>query len=55
MTNDAETKSKKIHEDIMNLGDIIDIYLSEGREKSLALTKLEECMMWVDNSLSKDV
>ena len=52
MTDEEKTHSNKIREDAMNLADIIDIYCPESREKSLALTKLEECIMWVNKSIS---
>lgn len=52
MSEDQKMHSNKIREDVMNLADVIDIYCSDGREKSCALTKLEECLMWVNKSLS---
>lgn len=55
MSDEAKMHSDKIQEDIINVADVIDIYCSEGREKSLALTKLEECLMWVNKSLSTKV
>lgn len=55
MSHDAQLKSDKLRDDIMNVADIIDIYCPEGREKSLALTKLEECLMWSNKSLSTEV
>lgn len=33
---------------------LIDIYCIESREKSLALTKLEECVMWINACLEKN-
>lgn len=35
------------HSDMRALRDAIDINLLDSREKSLALTKLEECEMWI--------
>ena len=52
MDEDRKMHSDKIREEIMNIADVIDIYCPDGREKSLALTKLEECLMWVNKSLS---
>lgn len=53
---DDETKMKmdKIRDDVMNIADTIDIYCVESREKSIALTKLEECLMWVNKCLSRN-
>lgn len=38
-----------------NLADFLDEELPVGREKSLALTKLEECMFWANAALARDV
>ena len=55
MSDEAKMHSNKIREDIISTADVIDIYCPEGREKSLALTRLEECLMWANKSLSKKV
>lgn len=39
-------KIEKLKAWIIGLDDIIQSTLPDGREKSLALTKLEECRMW---------
>lgn len=38
-----------------NLADFLDEQLKDGREKSVALTKLEECMYWANASIARDV
>ena len=54
MDDKTKMKSDKIRNNILDLADIIDIYCNESREKSIALTKLEECLMWVNKSLSRN-
>lgn len=54
MDKDQKMYSDKLREKIANVADIIDIYCPDGREKDLALTKLEECLMWVNKSLSRN-
>lgn len=53
MDDETKMKSDKIRDDIANAADTIDIYCIESREKSIALTKLEECLMWVNKCLSR--
>ena len=36
------------------LEEIIDVNCCSNREKSLAMTKLEECVMWVNKSISHE-
>lgn len=36
------------------LAHLIDDVCPEGREKSLAMTKLEECTMWANASIGRD-
>lgn len=52
--DETKMKSDKIRDDIVNTADAIDIYCTESREKSIALTKLEECLMWVNKCLSRN-
>lgn len=54
MDDETKMKSDKIRDDIANAADAIDIYCTESREKSIALTKLEECLMWVNKCLSRN-
>ena len=54
MNDETKTKSDKIRDAIINVADIIDIYCSDSREKSLALTKLEECLFWCNADLARN-
>lgn len=54
MNDETETKSDKIRDAIINVADIIDIYCADSREKSIALTKLEECLFWCNASLARN-
>lgn len=54
MSEDASQKSKKLRDDILGIADIIDIYCSDSREKSIALTKLEECLFWCNADLARN-
>lgn len=54
MSEEALQKSKKLRSSIFSVADIIDIYCSDSREKSLALTKLEECLFWCNADLARN-
>lgn len=51
-----DEKIKK-HEELRRLGGrlahLINAIVPEGREKSLALTKLEECIMWANAGIAR--
>ncbi|GAE27034.1 hypothetical protein JCM9140_3146 [Halalkalibacter wakoensis JCM 9140] len=53
---DQETVSK--HEGVRNecrhLANTLDTLLPDSREKSLAMTKLEEVMMWANASIARN-
>lgn len=42
-----------IREDAKYFADIINSYVPEGREKSLAITKLEEAVMWANAGIAR--
>ena len=54
MDDESFRKSQNIRDDIKVAADTIDIYAPESREKSLALTKLEECLFWSTASLARN-
>ena len=54
MSGEAAQKSRKLRDDIFGIADTIDIYCSDSREKSLALTKLEECLFWCNADLARN-
>lgn len=40
------------HDAAMGLAVILNERLPEGREKALAMTKLEECAMWANKAIA---
>lgn len=52
MTDGKKRAFEQIQEEVLNLADITDIYCPDSREKSLALTKLQEFMFWVNACIS---
>ena len=47
-------KSNNIAETARKLERCINEFCKDGRDKSLALTKLEECVMWANKSIAKE-
>jgi len=43
----------KIREKAKELANIIQMEVPEGREKSLAMTKLEETVMWANSGIAR--
>lgn len=54
MDDESFHKSQNIRDAIKVAADTIDIYAPESREKSLALTKLEECLFWSTASIARN-
>lgn len=51
--NDRQIEHYKNMRDLAKkLAHIINVYVPEGREKSLAITKLEEAIMWANKGIS---
>lgn len=49
---------RRAHESVQNItgevAELLDRILDDGREKSLAITKLEECRMWANASIARN-
>jgi len=43
-----------VRADVFNVADSWDRNLPEGREKSLAITKLEEAMFWANAAIARN-
>lgn len=54
MTDKNKVKSNRLRNQTTILAESIDIYCPESREKSIALTKLEECLFWCNAALSRN-
>lgn len=50
---DDAYKFVAIREDAKHLANIINSLVPEGREKSLAITKLEEVVMWANAGIAR--
>ena len=51
MDKDQENRVESIREHAIELGEVLVDFCKTSREKSLALTKLEECVMWAVKSI----
>lgn len=53
---DAETRTahERVRGHSRRLAEELDALLPEGREKSLALTKIEEAMMWANAAIARN-
>ena len=54
MSEDSKKHSDLLRDKTADLADYINVYCIDSREKSIALTKLEECMFWVNACLSRN-
>lgn len=52
-TPDMPEKFKQMRSFALSLSILIDSLVPEGREKSLAITKLEEAIMWANAGLAR--
>jgi len=54
----ADVEKGKMHDqvrsDCKDLANKLDVLLPNSREKSLAMTKLEEVMMWANASIARN-
>ena len=52
LENEQKLAVGVIRKSAEELEEIIDDWLLDNREKSLAMTKLEECVMWANKSIA---
>lgn len=45
---------EQVRSEIGNAADFVNKFVPEGREKSLAITKLEEAMMWANAGIARN-
>lgn len=50
---DRAAQHETIREELRQTAGVLNAILPEGREKSLAITKLEEAMFWANASLAR--
>lgn len=53
--NGQPEKYTALREKAKELAYLIDEMAPDSREKSLAMTKLEECVMWANASIARDI
>jgi hypothetical protein len=51
---EAIEESNKAKELCRDLDHFIEVHVKNGRPKSMALTKLEECYMWIEKAIRDD-
>jgi hypothetical protein len=51
---DQQMRYQSIREIAKGLAMFIDDHCPDSREKSLAMTKLEECVMWANASIARN-
>ena len=54
VTKEQQDKIDLIRSSFSNMYDVLDINCKNGRETSLAYTKLEEAQMWAINGITRE-
>jgi len=49
-----QQKYENIRKNALAFAELIDAMCPDSREKSLAITALEECMMWANSSIARN-
>ena len=52
-SEENKAKHSKVNETLLAVAEVFNELLPDGREKSLALTKLEEAKMWSNASIAR--
>ena len=52
--NNQPVKYEGLRNAGLDLSELINEYCPDSREKSLAITKLEECIMWANASIARN-
>jgi len=52
--NDQASRYEQIRKNTHSLAEMYDILAPDSREKSLAITKLEEAVMWVNSAIARN-
>lgn len=52
LTDDQKVLCQQIRQQGRTLAEMIQAYCPPGRERSLALTKAEECVMWANKAIA---
>lgn len=52
--DDQPKKYERLRSEAKNLAYLIDTYCPDGREKSIAFTNLEQCIMWANAAIARN-
>lgn len=55
ITSEQKARMLDVLSNVKTLHESIESNCKDGREKSIALTKLEECLMWANKAISHEI
>lgn len=55
VTSEQKTRMLSVLDNVKTLHSSINENCKDGREKTIALTKLEECLMWANKAISHEI